>query len=164
MRLSRVALSLAFTAAVASAQAADKPCTPADKARADKGIDNVITWAQMQKAYIDFAHCDTGEIGELFTEALLRLIVEWKHVEAFDAAMQKDAQFKEFVYAHLKSPAAKDDRLAIYSRAKLSCPKGLDSLCAGLVEATNPSATPPAAPAAAPPAPAAANPPATPPK
>ena len=138
MRLSRVALSLVFVAAIASAQAADKPCTPADKAKADKGIDNVVNWGQMHKAYLDFAHCDTGEIADLYTDALLRLIVEWKNVEAFSAAMQKDAKFKEFVYEHLKSPAAKDDRSAIYSRCSQGCPKGQEAFCTELAAVVNP--------------------------
>ena len=138
MRLSRVALSLAFLAVIASAQAADKPCTPADKAKAEKNIDNVVAWAQMYKAYVDFAHCDTAEVADLYTDALLRLIVEWKNVDAFGAAMQKDAQFKEFVYAHLRSPAAKDDRSAIYSRCSQGCPKGMDAFCAELGAVVNP--------------------------
>lgn len=142
MKLSNVALSLALLAAVASAQAADKPCTPADKAKADKGIDSVVNWAQMQKAYADFAHCDTGEIADLYTDALLRLIVEWKNVDAFSAAIQKDPQFKEFIYAHLKSPAAKDDRSAIYSRTSQGCPKGLEAFCAELGAVVNPSSAP----------------------
>jgi len=137
-RLSRVALSLAFLAAVASAHAADKPCTPADKAKAEKGVDNVVNWAQMQKAYLDFAHCDTGEVADLYTDALLRLIVEWKNVEAFSAAMQKDPKFKEFVYEHLKSPAAKDDRSAIYSRCSQGCPKGQEAFCTELAAVVNP--------------------------
>ena len=138
MKLSRVALSLAFVAAVASVQAADKPCTPADKAKADKGIDNVITWAQMHKAYLDFGHCDTGEIADLYTDALLRLIVDWKNVDAFSAVMQRDAKFKEFVYEHLKSPAAKDDRSAIYSRCSQGCPKGHEAFCTELGAVVNP--------------------------
>jgi hypothetical protein len=137
-RLSRAALALASVLAAASAHAADKPCTPADKAKADKGIDNVVNWAQMQKAYVDFSHCDTGEIADLYTDALLRLIVEWKNVEAFSAAMQKDPQFKEFVYAHLKSPAAKDDRSAIFSRCSQGCPKGQEAFCAELAAVVNP--------------------------
>jgi hypothetical protein len=137
MRLPQVALCLAFAATIASAHAADKPCTPADKARADKSIDNVVTWAQMHKAYVDFAHCD-AEVADLFTDALLRLIVEWKNVEAFSAAVQKDAQFKEFIYAHLRSPAAKDDRSAIYSRCSQGCPKGQEAFCAELGAVVNP--------------------------
>lgn len=157
-------MGCAVLVAVASAQAADKPCTPADTAKAEKSVDNVVTWAQMHKAFVDYSHCDTGTVGDLYTEALMRLIVEWKNVDAFAGAMQKDAQFRQFVIAHVKSPAAKDDRQSIRTRAKVSCPKGCDELCADLIAATDPSAAAPATAAVSAPAPPAANPPASPPK
>jgi hypothetical protein len=162
MRLLRAALGCAVLAAAASAQAADKPCTPADAAKAEKVVDNIVTWAQMHKAFADYSHCDTGAVGDLYTESLMRLMVDWKDVDALAGAMQKDARFREFVIAHVKSPAAKDDRQSIRTRAKVSCPKGCEALCADLVEATNPAAAAPAAAAAAAPASPPANPPATP--
>ena len=164
MRVSRAAMGCAVLVAIASAQSADKPCTPADTAKAEKSIDNVVTWGQMHKAFLDYSHCDSGAVGDLYTEALMRLVVEWKNVETFAATMQKDAQFRKFVIAHVKSPAAKDDRESIYSRAKASCPRGLDAFCAELADAASPSAAAPATlPAAAPATPPAAA-PATPPK
>jgi hypothetical protein len=112
--------------------AADKPCSKADAATAEKAIDRVVNWGQLQKAYQDFRHCDADAVGEGYTDALLRLIVEWKNVDAFAEATRKDAGFKEFVHAHLRSPAAKDDRDAIFSRTKSDCPKGMAEFCAEL--------------------------------
>jgi hypothetical protein len=126
--------ALAFTAA---AGAADKPCTKADAANAAKSIDRVMTWPQLQKAWQDYRQCDSGEVGDTYTDALLRLAVDWKDVKLFADAM-KDPGFKEFVFTHLASPAAKDDRPAVYSRAKASCPGGLDTFCAEIAEATKP--------------------------
>jgi hypothetical protein len=124
---------------MACACAADKPCASADATKAEKAVDNVVNWAQMHKAYLDYGHCDTGAVGEVYTESLLRLIIEWKNVEAFGALMQKDPKFKEFVFTHLKDPAIKDDRYAIYSRTK-SCPKGMEAFCAELSAVVNPTA------------------------
>jgi hypothetical protein len=112
-------------------QAADKPCSAADSAAAQKAIDRVVSWAQLNKAYLDYKHCDKDSVADVYTDALLRLAVEWKNVDAFAAAM-KDAGFKEFVTLHLKSPAAKDDVEAVYSRTKSNCPKGMDAFCAEL--------------------------------
>ena len=112
-------------------------------------VDNVVTWAHMQKAYQDFVHCDTGTVGDLYTESLLRLMVEWKNVDQFAAMMQKDEQFKAFVLKHLKT-ATKDDQRDIRLRATQTCPKGMDAFCSGLVAAVNPGAEPPATAAAAP--------------
>jgi hypothetical protein len=131
----RIVLTGAVLLVAGAAIAADKPCTKADAAAAEKSIDRVSTWPQLHKAWQDYRHCDKNSIEELYTDALLRLMVDWKNVEALAGTMEKDAQYKEFVYAHLRSPAAKDDLDAVYSRAKASCPKGQEAFCAELAEA-----------------------------
>jgi len=75
----------------------------------------------------------------------MRLAVEWKHVDAFAAAM-KDAQFRTFFATHLKSPVAGEDRGAVYSRATMSCPKGLDEFCTELAGMIKESKEPPKEP------------------
>ena len=126
--------------AASPAVAQQKPCSKADAAAAEKAVDRVTTWPALRKAWQDYHHCDTAAVGELFTDALLRLTVEWKNVDAFAADVQKDAQYKQFVVEHLKSPAAKDDRDAVYSRVKASCPPKLDSFCAELADVVKPEA------------------------
>jgi hypothetical protein len=44
------------------------------------------------------------------------------------------ADFKAFVYAHLRSPAAKPELESVYSRAKASCPEKHAAFCAELAE------------------------------
>jgi hypothetical protein len=141
-----------FTAFGAFAQG--KACMPADMAAAEKAADRVVNWEQLYKAFQDYGHCDKGSVDEIFTEALLRCIVEWKNVEGLARPMEKDKAYREFVYRHLGSPAAKSDVDSVYSRAKLSCPKGLDGFCTQIASAVKPFAgmelaTPVAAPAAA---------------
>jgi hypothetical protein len=117
-----------------SALAADKPCTKADAANAQKALDRSSSWPQMQKTWQDYRHCDSEATADQFTDALLRLIIDWKNVDAFAGAM-KDEQFKAFVHAHLQSPAAKDDLQDVYARAKSRCPAGQAAFCAELAEA-----------------------------
>ena len=126
-------LAGALLSAVFAVQAQDKPCSKADAAAAEKSIDMVLSWPQLHKAWRDHRHCDSGRAGESFTDAVLRLAVEWKDVDALGEAM-KDAQFKAFVVKHLKSPAAQPDHDAIYSRAKASCPANQAPLCSELAE------------------------------
>jgi hypothetical protein len=128
-------LVLCASFCIAAAHAADKTCTKADSAKAQKVIDAVVTWQQLYKAWSDYQHCDTGEVADLYTDALLRLAVDWKDAGVFAAAAQKDPQYKAFVFEHLKSPAAKDDRATIRSRAKTMCPAGQDTFCGELAEA-----------------------------
>lgn len=113
--------------------AQQKACTRADAAAAEKNVDMVVSWPQLQKAWRDFGHCDSGAVDELFTDAVLRLAVEWRNVDAFAQAMA-DPQFKAFVIRHLKSPAAQPDHDSIYSRAKASCPAQHAALCAEIAE------------------------------
>ena len=137
MKTVRVALCLMVLAA-GGAAAQQKSCSAAEAAAAEKSIDRVMGWSALHKAWQDFRHCDSGPVDELFTDAILRLTVDWKNVEAFAADVQKDAAYKQFVYRHLRSPAAKDDQEAIYSRAKKSCPASIDGFCADLAEVVKP--------------------------
>jgi hypothetical protein len=129
----RLALAGVLLAAAIAVPAQDKACSKADAAAAEKSVDMVVSWPQLHKAWRDYRHCDSGQAGENFTDAVLRLAVEWKNVDALGEAM-KDAQFKAFVVKHLKSPAAQADHDAIYSRAKASCPATQAQLCSELAE------------------------------
>jgi len=126
--------------ACAGVQAADKPCARPDIANAQRAIDKVVSWSQLRKAYGDFKQCDSGDVADQFTDALLRMMVEWKNVDELASAMNKDAEYKAFVVKHLQSPAAKDDQPTVYARAKKECPKTLDSFCSDLAEAVKPGA------------------------
>ncbi len=130
----RTALFVAALLVTGATSAADKPCTRADAAAADKAIDRVVSWQQLEQTWKDYRHCDAGPTAELYTDALLRLLVDWKDVPAFATAMG-DRDFHQFVDAHLASGATKADRDAIYSRAKADCPRGLDKFCTDLMEA-----------------------------
>lgn len=126
----------------AGAHAADKACARPDIANAQRAIDKVVSWSQLRKAYGDFKQCDSGDVADQFTDALLRMTVEWKDVEELASAMNKDADYKAFVVKHLQSPAAKDDQPTVYARAKKECPKTLDSFCSDLADAVKPGASP----------------------
>jgi len=142
MRSVRNALAIVMLGFAVAAQAQDKPCSKADAAAAEKAIDRVMNWNQLHKAYNDYRHCDKDAVADTYTDALLRLAVDWKNVDALASAMN-DPGFKAFVHTHLRSPAAKDDREAVYSRAKSNCPKNLDSFCAELAEVVHEEAAKP---------------------
>ena len=114
---------------------AQKTCSPADMQKAQKAADMVVTWQHLGKAWKDWRQCDTGEVADTFTDAIARLLVEWKNVDAL-AENMKDPEFKSFIAAHLQSPAAKDDVGSIRSRATQSCPKGQDAVCREIAAAT----------------------------
>lgn len=132
MKLLRVLLCCA--AAVALPAQAQKACSKADSAAAEKAVERVVSWQSLHKAYADYSHCDAGSVNESFTDAILRLMVEWKNVDAVSAATSKDGGYKEWLHKHLSSPAARDDRESVYSRAKKDCPAKQETFCAELAE------------------------------
>jgi hypothetical protein len=126
---------LAAAVLLASAPAlAQKACTKADADAASKAADRVSSWAALHSAWKSYRHCDSGEVADLLTEALLRLIVDWKQVDQLATAM-KDPDYEDFVISHLRSPAAKNDVEDVYSRAKKSCPPALSAWCSSLAAA-----------------------------
>ena len=117
-------------AALATAPAlAQKDCGSADKA-----VDKVVSYPSLYRAYKDYGHCDKGPVEETFTDAILRLMVQWKDVDTLAADVQRDSEYKSFLYKHLRSPAAKEDRDSVHSRAKSSCPMTQGPFCAELIE------------------------------
>lgn len=136
-------LSLASCLVLSVAFAADKPCTRPDIANAQRAIDAVVTWPQLRKAWADYRQCDSGEIADMYTDALLRVAVSWKNPEQLATDAEKDPNYKAFVVEHLKSPAAKDDLPSIKSRVSSMCPKGHDAFCAEVSESLKGPASPP---------------------
>lgn len=133
---------------------AQKKCTPADEANAMKAADRVSSWPTLNSTWKTYRHCDSGAVADQFTEALLRLIVDWKHMDQLATAM-KDPEYDDFILEHLRSPAAKNDAEDVFARAKASCPKGMAEFCARIAQAVDqtplkPIAMEPAAPPAPP--------------
>ena len=134
MKAAHLGLAALACLALNAVHGADKPCGKADMANAEKALDRVLNWPQLQKAWQDYRHCDTNKVADDFTDALMRMMVDWKAIDSLAAAMQKDPEYKAFIYAHISSPAAKDDHEMVYSRARTGCPKGLDEFCAELAD------------------------------
>ena len=136
--LTRIALIALVSCLALGAQAQDKPCSKSDAQKAQKALDHVASWPQLHKAFRDFGHCDSGDLDDAFTDTMLRLMVEWRDVEGLAGPMAKDPQYKAFIERHLLSPMAKPDHPSVYSRAKASCPPGLDAFCAEIAALVKP--------------------------
>ena len=119
------------------ALAQERACGPAEKA-----IDKVVNYPSLYRAFKDYGHCDKGPVEEVFTDAILRLMVEWKDVDTLAADVQRDAEYKKFLHKHLRSPAAKEDRDSVHSRAKSSCPMTQGPFCAEIIEVVKGGAAP----------------------
>lgn len=152
MKITHV-LAAGLALAVAPAFAQDKSCSKADAAKAEKAVDNVTSFEQLNKAWQEWRHCDSGPVADVYTDAVFRLLVDWKGVEALASGMRSSPEYKQWMLARVKG-GTKEDRAAIFSRAKTGCPAKLDAMCGELIEAAEDSPGKSAAPAAAPAAPA----------
>ena len=128
-------LWIACAAFLAVPALAQKECSKADATTAEKAVDRVVNPQGLYKSFKDYGHCDKPPVEDVFTDAILRLLVEWKDAEAFAMDAQRDAEYKKFLHKHLKSPAvSKDDRESIHSRAKSNCPMTQAAFCAEVIE------------------------------
>ena len=131
-KIRMVVVLVAFAAAGAHAQG--KACSAAESAAAEKAMDRVVNWDLMYNTWKEHGRCDTAPTEDVFTDALMRLAVEWKHVDQFARRYQGDPAFKTFVNKHVRRPVAAEDAKSLYSRAKQSCPPKLEAFCAELAE------------------------------
>ena len=113
-----------------------------DCGQAEKAVDKVVGYPALYRAFKDYGHCDKGPVEEGFTDAILRLMVAWKDVDTLAADVQRDAEYKKFLHKHLRSPAAKEDRDSVHSRAKSSCPMTQGPFCAEIIEVVKGGAAP----------------------
>ena len=106
MQPRRLALGLATLILAAGVHAQDKACSKSDAAAAAKALDNVVTWGQLEKAWRDYRQCDSPPADAQFTEALMRIMVDWKQPEQLGAAVGKDAEYKAFAGAQATTASA----------------------------------------------------------
>ena len=109
----------------------------ADCAKADAAIDRVTTWPALAQAVKDYRACDKGTTAEVFTEALLRVVVGgWPKIAEAEPVFSADPSFRDWALRRLRSPdLPKDEAETVRDLAKGSCPKGRDKLCADLATA-----------------------------
>jgi len=111
--MKKITLAVALLAAALGAAAQDKACPPADEKKAEAAIDRVVNWDLLYKSWQEYKQCDKGSVGEGFTEALMRLIVDWKQVDVLAKQVEANREYRDFVHRHIDSPAALDAALTV---------------------------------------------------
>ena len=136
MKNKLLTLALVSLTLAAPVLAQDKSCSKADAAKAEKAIDAVTTFAQMQKAWQDWKQCDSGTVAEVFNDALFRLLVDWKGVDGLASSVASSPEYKAWMLDRVKA-ASKEDKSAIFSRAKTGCPSRHNAVCEDLIAASS---------------------------
>ncbi|QJR16567.1 hypothetical protein [Usitatibacter palustris] len=144
MKIVQTLFAVALLASGANAMA-QKACSAGDEANASKAIDRIVSWAVLNATWKTYGHCDKGAVDDQFTEAVMRMMVDWKDAKQLAEAMKKDSEYSAFIFKHIKSPAAKDDLDDVHSRARTVCPKGYEDWCKTIADAAVPPREPPPA-------------------
>jgi DNA-binding transcriptional LysR family regulator len=134
MKAVAIILGAGLALGAACSWAQDKACSKSDAAKAEKSIDMVTDFKQLEKAWKDWKQCDEGSVAEVYNDAVMRLLVDWKGIDVLASSMKSNPEYGEWVVRRVKF-ATKDDRTAVFSRAKTGCPAKLDAFCAQLADA-----------------------------
>ncbi|NHZ39016.1 hypothetical protein [Massilia aquatica] len=113
-----------------------KKCTTAQADAAETMVDYLDNWDKIDQARKQFGHCDEGSIGEGFSEAVARRLVDnWDTLPMLANLIKKDRALKRFVTWHLDPTLNSSDLEKIQVLATSSCQPGLKKLCAELKKA-----------------------------
>ncbi|EQA5670497.1 hypothetical protein ACX4ED_001779 [Cronobacter malonaticus] len=105
-------------------------CSKEKAEAAENAVDNLKTWAAVYESYRHYSSCDEGSIGEGYSEAIIRLLVDrWSELPALDALGKRNASFERWVISHIDSTLGSDDLQKVSDTAKTRCPSGHTALC-----------------------------------
>lgn len=122
----------AYVFACCTAQAQQKPCTPAEQDQVGKEADSFRTWDALYKSYKQFKHCrNNAEAEEGYSESKARILADhWETLPRLAELIKIDSEFGTFV--GLDSTMRMDDVTRIRENALHHCPAGLSVLCTKL--------------------------------
>jgi hypothetical protein len=107
-----------------------KVCTPQEAEAANAMVDELDSWARVDKAVRRFEHCDDGSIAEGNSEAVARLLVDkWQTLPQLAELIKRDPVLKRFILRHIDATLDTKDLEQMKKLASSSCPRKLISLC-----------------------------------
>ncbi|WP_336280789.1 hypothetical protein [Cronobacter dublinensis] len=135
--MKKVALFFLFTVFVCPLTQGSE-CSKEKAEAAENAVDNLKTWAAVYESYRHYLPCDEGSIGEGYSEAITRLLVDrWSELPALDTLGKRNASFERWVISHIDSTLGSDDLQKVSDTAKTQCPSGHTALCEKIVVAAS---------------------------
>lgn len=105
-------------------------CSPMEAYAAETVVDYLDNWANLHRAYSQFAKCDDGAIAEGFSDVVTKLLSrQWRSLPDLTKIIGADPTFEQFVLRHLDETVSAADLKAIATLATSSCPRGARGLC-----------------------------------
>jgi hypothetical protein len=115
---------------IATTQVEAAECTQLEGYAAERVTDYLNNWHNLYLAYSQFGHCDDGAVGEGFSAAISRLLVDqWPKLNELSAYAMNDRKFENFVIRHIDETVTTEDLLKINENAKSECPSSAVNLC-----------------------------------
>jgi hypothetical protein len=100
--------------------------------------DALRTWNALYKSFESYRQCDDSAIGEDYSEAIARILVDhWNTLPDLARIQSKDGKFRSFVLKHIDATLDENDVRKIRKNASAQCPAGLRKLCADMKTQAN---------------------------
>jgi hypothetical protein len=113
------------------------PCSPEDASRALDTAGTSRSWEELHNAFLRFAACDDGAIGEGFSESVTRLLADhWEDLGTLEMFTRQDSRFRDFVIRHIDGTADPTMLKQIAVLADTKCPDASKDLCSAIASQT----------------------------
>lgn len=109
----------------ARAESIERQCSKLDERAAESVVGKLVTWAAVHDAYLKFAHCDDGGIGEGFSESVTTLLAKrWSQFEELKRLAKRDEKFETFVLRHIDATVPLERLDLVRQNALRRCTSG----------------------------------------
>jgi hypothetical protein len=112
-----------------------KECSKAEAIAADKGLEHLNSWVDIQDAFRHFGHCDDGGIAEAYSDRIMQMLSRrWSTVRDLDRLTRSDPNFRAFVLRHIDETWVNIEFNRVMNLAATQCPSGAPRICAAIVK------------------------------
>lgn len=105
-----------------------KPCTKDDYLRANAA--SLTNWSEVYQSYKQFGHCDQGGLGEIYSDAVAKLLSErWNTTDQLNRLASQSGGFRQFVLRHIDELMTPQQASIIRNNTQTRCPPDAKRLC-----------------------------------
>ena len=148
MRLVRpVMVLLALALSVGDARSTDLTKICGEDGRiAEPATYELKTWDAVHKAFQQFSQCDSGAVGENFSDSIASMLAgQWSQTRRLQELTMRDREFETFVVRHVDELMSPQQAVNIAHNAEKHCPEGAQALCEHILKRIRETPCPPCA-------------------
>jgi hypothetical protein len=112
-----------------------KECSQAEAIAADKSLEHLNSWLDIQDAFRRFGYCDHGGVAAGYSDRIMRMLSRrWSTVTDLDRLMRPDPKFRAFVLRHIDETWVNTEFNRVMDLAATQCPSDAPRICAAIVK------------------------------